>query len=121
MKTPIATFFEAWEIQDADVRFNMLLGVVAENVTYDDPRTQNTLEGLSALSDYLGMFSANAPGWTAEVKKYDEISNVARVTVSFSGPGPNGSNQEQLGQYFIKQQNGLLSQLVGFAGTGELQ
>lgn len=120
MAEPISTFFEAWQIQDAQARLNKISAVVTKDVKYDDPRTQATLNGIQALSDYVGMFSASAPGWVAEVKKQDEIGHMIRVTVSFSGPGPDGTNQQQLGQYFIAREGNLLSRLCGFVGTGEL-
>ncbi|WP_394224029.1 hypothetical protein [Alteromonas gracilis] len=120
MTTPIATFFEAWKIQGAEARFNKISAAVTKNVKYNDPRTQQTLNGILELSDYVGMFSSNAPGWVAEVKKHDEMGDMTRVTVSFSGPGPDGANQEQFGQYFIEREGDLLSRLYGFVGTGEL-
>lgn len=107
-------------MQDAEARFSKLSSVVTENVKYHDPRTQGTVNGIQGLSDYLGMFSASAPGWKAEVKKHDEIGHMSRVTVCFSGPGPDGSNQKQFGQYFVEREGELLSRLFGFVGTGEL-
>ena len=119
MTDPIKTFFEALQIQDADARYKKISSAVTKNATYEDPRTPSALNGLQAISDYVGMFSANAPGWMAEVKKQDEIGQVTRVTVAFSGPGADGTSQQQLGQYFIERHDGLLSRLVGFVGTGE--
>ncbi|MGB3724369.1 MAG: transposase [Glaciecola sp.] len=92
------------------------------NVRYElkTPYNDGTVNGIRELSDYLGMFSSSAPGWKAEIKKHDEIGHIIRVTVSFNGPGPDGSNQEQLGQHFVEQDGDVLSRLVGFAGIGEL-
>ncbi|NRD74546.1 hypothetical protein HQQ94_15135 [Shewanella sp. VB17] len=65
------------------------------------------------------MFSANAPGWSAKVVKSDTVSGVTRVTVAFGGMGPDGSEQVQLGQYFLEKNGELVSRMVGFVGTGE--
>ena len=65
------------------------------------------------------MFSANAPDWSAEVIKSDTIAGFTRITVTFSGVGPDGSEQIQLGQYFVEKDGDLISRMVGFVGTGE--
>lgn len=119
MSDPISTFFEAWQIEDASDRREKITGAVANNVQYDDPRTPQTITGIEALSDYVGMFSANAPGWSAKVVKSDTNGGVTRVTVAFGGKGPDGTEQVQLGQYFAETEGGLVSRLVGFVGTGE--
>lgn len=119
MPSSIATFFDAWEIEDAEVRLAQLSKSVAEDVKYDDPRTPETIKGTDALNNYLGLFSANAPGWSAKVVKTDTTASCARVTVSFGGVGPDGSEQVQLGQYFVELKGKLVSRMVGFVGTGE--
>lgn len=119
MSDAIANFFGAWEIADADTRLAKIKGAVTENVTYDDPRTPETVNGIDALSDYVGMFSANAPGWTASVVKSDTIANVTRATVAFGGKGPDGSEHVQLGQYFVETNGERITRMVGFAGMGE--
>ncbi len=119
MSDCITTFFDAWQIEDAEVRLAKLKASVTETVQYHDPRTPETLQGIAALHNYVGMFSANAPGWSAKVIKTDEIAGVSRVTVAFGGMGTDGSEQIQLGQYFVEQEGGLVSRMVGFVGIGE--
>lgn len=119
MATAISIFFEAWQIADDEARLSKIASAVNDDVEYDDPRTQNTIKGTQQLSDYVGMFCKNAPGWTAEVKKQDTIGSMNRVTILFSGPGSDGSNQQQLGQYFIKCKGNSISRMHGFVGTGE--
>ena len=65
------------------------------------------------------MFSANAPGWSVKVIKTDTVAGVVRVTVAFGGIGPDGSEQVQLGQYFVEKDGDLVSRMVGFVGIGE--
>lgn len=121
MSDSISTFFEAWEIEDASIRREKISSAVLENIEYHDPRTPEAIHGIEALSDYVGMFSANAPGWSAKIIKSDTVGNVTRSTVSFSGGGPDGTEQAQIGQYFVDTEDGLISRLVGFVGTGEHQ
>lgn len=120
MSDCIASFFDAWQIEEADTRLAKLNSSVAETIQYDDPRTPDTINGIAALDNYVGMFSENAPGWSAKVVKTDTVAGVTRVTVAFGGMGPDGSEQVQLGQYFVEKDGNLISRMVGFAGTGEL-
>ena len=119
MSDCIKHFFEAWEVEDAEVRLAKIQSAVTTAVQYDDPRTSDTLNGIEALTNYVGMFSANAPGWSAKVVKTDVTSHVTRVTVAFGGMGPDGLQQVQLGQYYVEQDGHLISRMVGFVGTGE--
>lgn len=119
MSDCIATFFEAWELEDDAPRLAKINSSVAASIRYDDPRTPETLVGVEALNSYVAMFSANAPGWSAKVVKSDTTGIITRVTVAFSGVGPDGSEQVQLGQYFVEKDGELVSRMVGFAGTGE--
>lgn len=119
MSDSITTFFEAWQIKEAEPRFEKIKSAVTEHIQYDDPRTPTTIIGQQALSDYVGMFSANAPDWSARVVKSDTIAEVTRVTVAFEGKGRDGSQQVQLGQYFVEKEDDLVSRMVGFVGTGE--
>ncbi|MDJ0877605.1 MAG: hypothetical protein QNI86_03280 [Halieaceae bacterium] len=121
MSDCVAKFFEAWQIEEATPRLQKISSSVTENISYDDPRTPETLNGIAALSNYVGMFSANAPGWSAKVVKSDTIANVTRVTVAFSGMGPDDTEQTQLGQYFLEKDGDLISRMVGFVGTGEYE
>lgn len=119
MSDPISAFFDAWEVEDADLRLSKIRSAVTEAIQYSDPRTPQPVIGISALSEYVGMFSANAPGWSAKVVKSDTIAGVTRVTVAFGGKGPDGSEQVQLGQYFVEQDGEQACRMVGFVGTGE--
>lgn len=119
MSDCITTFFEAWQIEEAETRLAKINSAVTESIQYDDPRTPETLNGIEALSNYVAMFSANAPGWSAKVVKSDTISSVTRVTVAFGGMGQDGLQQVQLGQYFVEKDGDLVSRMVGFVGTGE--
>ena len=119
MSDNISAFFDAWEIEDPSVRLEKITSAVAKTIQYDDPRTPKTLLGIDALSNYVGMFSASAPGWSAKVVKSDIIGCVSRVTVAFSGKGPDGVEKVQLGQYFIEKQDELITRMVSFVGTGE--
>ncbi len=119
MSDCITIFFEAWEIGDADSRLAKLIASVTEAISYDDPRTPETINGISALNNYVGMFSASAPGWSAKVVKTDVVVGVTRVTVAFGGKGADGSEQIQLGQYFVEKEGDRISRMVGFAGTGQ--
>ncbi|MUH73216.1 hypothetical protein [Psychrosphaera haliotis] len=119
MSDCIKTFFKAWQIEDEKLRFSTINSSVVEAVKYDDPRTPETINGIESLNNYVGMFSAHAPGWAAKVIKADSIAGVTRVTVAFSGPGPEGTEQTQLGQYFVEQDGDLICRMVGFVGIGE--
>lgn len=121
MSDTISTFFAAWEIEEAGARREKITSSVAKHIKYDDPRTPETIHGIDALNDYVGMFSANAPGWSAKVVTDDTSGNVTRATVAFSGMGPDGLEKVQLGQYFIEKEGELISRMVGFVGTGEPQ
>lgn len=121
MSDQISIFFDAWKVEDSRSRLEKISNVVTHNVQYDDPRTPETVQGVDPLNEYVGMFSANAPGWSAKVVKSDTIGGTTRVTVAFSGMGPDGVEKIQLGQYFIEKDSDLISRMVGFVGTGEPQ
>ncbi|MFK7859966.1 MAG: hypothetical protein AB8B64_14145 [Granulosicoccus sp.] len=119
MSDPISTFFDAWQLDSADARLEKISGAVTANIQYDDPRTPKTVKGIDALSEYVGMFSANAPGWSAKVIKNDITGGMTRSTVSFGGKGPDGNEMVQLGQYFVEMDGELISRMIGFVGTGQ--
>ena len=118
MSDPITTFFDAWQLDAADARLEKITSAVAPGVQYADPRTPEPISGIDALSEYVGMFSANAPGWSASVVKHDTMAGVVRVTVAFGGDGPDGKPMRQLGQYFIEMSDDRISRMIGFASTG---
>ena len=119
MSDCITNFFEAWQIEESEPRITKISNSVTENMQYNDPRMPETIKGIEALNNYVGMFSTNAPGWSAKVIKSDTTADVTRVTVAFSGMGPDGSEQVQLGQYFVEKDGDVISRMVGFVGTGE--
>ena len=86
MSDSISNFFETWEIEDAELRMEKIKGSVAADVQYDDPRTPESVNGITALSDYVGMFSANAPGWSAKVIKSEALPLIEWVGFIASPP-----------------------------------
>ncbi len=119
MSETITRFFQAWQVEDANARLEIITACVVNDIEYSDPRTPACLSGIKAVNDYIGLFSANAPGWTASVVKTDTNTSITRVTVAFSGKGPDGLLQTQYGQYFIEQNSELITKMIGFVGTGE--
>jgi len=118
MSDPTSAFFDAWQLESANTRHEKITSAVTANIQYDDPRTSQTVKGIDALSEYVGMFSANAPGWSAKVIGSDITAGMTRATVAFGGKGPDGNEMVQLGQYFIEMDGDLISRMVGFVGTG---
>ena len=118
MPDPISIFFDAWQLESEEARLEKISSAVTANIQYDDPRTSQTVNGIAALSEYVGMFSANAPGWAAKVVASDTIAGITRATVAFSGLGPDGNEMVQHGQYFIETDDDLITRMVGFVGTG---
>jgi ketosteroid isomerase-like protein len=120
MTDSLNTFFAAWSETDADARRALIEKSVTSSFSYSDPRSGERVSSLDAVTDYVGMFSANAPGWTAEVVKADVVNGYARAIVRFGGKGPDGSDMNQLGTYFADiDDGGKLTFLAGFVGTGE--
>jgi len=119
MSDAVSTFFDAWQLESADARLKKITSAVTAHIRYDDPRTPQTVIGIDALSEYVGMFSANAPGWTAKVVASSTTAEMTRATVAFGGKGPDGNEMVQLGQYFVETDGDLISRMVGFVGTGE--
>ncbi|MEM8684496.1 MAG: nuclear transport factor 2 family protein [Pseudomonadota bacterium] len=118
MTDPIATFFSAWQVESAEERLKLITNSVAPDIVYVDPRTPEPVSGIEPLSQYVGMFSANAPGWSAEVVVSDTVGGVSRATVAFSGKGPDGNEQTQHGQYFVETEGDRITRMVGFVGVG---
>ena len=110
----ITTFFAAWGMAEASTRDAAIRDVVADTVTYADPRTETPLTGPDALSTYIGMFTEMAPGAKANVVKEDTIHGMARVTIVFRM----ADGMEQLGQYFVEPAAGKITRMTGFVGTG---
>lgn len=119
MTDSIDTFFSAWSMAEDGLRAETIARAVAPGVTYADPRTEEPITGADALNAYVGAFSANAPGWRADVVRSDTIAGTARATVAFGGKGPDGAEMVQLGQYFVEFDDaGLITRMTGFVGTG---
>jgi len=117
--TILATFFDAWGTTDDAVQAKAIASTYASDGTYADPRSSGVLTGPGAIAEYVAMFSANAPGWTARVVKEDTIGTTTRATIAFGGKGPDGSDMVQHGQYFAEIENDKITRMVGFVGTGE--
>lgn len=118
MNDQLDRFFAAWQLESREERLEKISKSVASSIVYVDPRTPEPITSISALSEYVGMFSANAPGWSAKVVVSDSIAGVTRATVAFSGKGSDGTEQTQLGQYFVESDGDLISRMVGFVGIG---
>lgn len=117
MSYSIKRFFEAWGAEEGATD-EIISEAMTEGAYYADPRSQGGLSGPQAISQYVKMFGANAPGWTAKVIKEDVTADYIRVTVAFGGIGPDGSTKVQHGQYFVEMENGCIKRMIGFAGTG---
>ncbi|KNG94355.1 nuclear transport factor 2 family protein [Pseudaestuariivita atlantica] len=118
MSDPITTFFNAWSETDAEARQMCIAASFDPHGVYADPRAPEPIRGTKALSDYVGMFSANAPGWTAKVVSTDAVAGLTRATVAFGGKGPDGAHKVQHGQYFVETDGGKITRMTGFAGLG---
>lgn len=118
MTASIETFFDAWGMADDAARADAIASVYSDTGTYADPRNEGMLTGPVAISEYINMFSANAPGWTAKVVKSDETAGTVRATVAFGGKGTDGAEMVQHGQYFADLDAGKIARMVGFVGTG---
>ncbi len=117
MSDALGTFFAAWAETDADKRMGMIAEACAEGCIYSDPRSGTRLNSNEAIADYVGMFSANAPGWTARVETSDEVNSYLRAKVAFGGKGPDGSDMVQHGTYFAEAgADGKLTLIAGFVG-----
>lgn len=115
MPDSVKTFFDAWGMSDATDRATAIHASVAAEATYADPRTENPLIGPDALTEYVGMFSEQAPGAVAEVAHAEARDGVTRATIAFKMP----NGMEQMGQYFVEHNSdGRISRMVGFVGTG---
>jgi len=118
MSDTISTFFDAWALSDADARLAKITASCSADVQYADPRSQGNLSGIDAVNEYVGMFSANAPGWSAKVLSTDTTADMHRATVAFGGMGPDGKEMVQHGQYFVELDGEKISRMTGFVGTG---
>lgn len=118
MTDQINTFFSAWQVESREARLEKITNTVAPSIVYVDPRTPEPITSISALCEYVGMFSANAPGWSARVVASATVAGMSRATVAFSGKGADGTTQTQLGQYFVESDGDLITRMVGFVGIG---
>ncbi len=119
MSDALTTFFSAWSETDATKRSDLIADALTADATYSDPRSGGRLAGHDAISDYVGMFSANAPGWSASIVSSDVINDYARTIVAFGGKGPDGSDMVQHGTYFSDHNDaGKITMVAGFVGTG---
>ena len=117
MKDPVETFFSAWSVADAGARLAIIASAMDDAATYTDPRTPAPITSNAALSEYVGMFAAAAPGATASVVKSDTLHGTIRATVEFKM----ADGMTQLGQYFIEYSGDKIARMSGFIGTGAPQ
>ena len=118
MSDSITTFFDAWGMADDAARARAIKPCFADGASYADPRSPEPLLGHAAIAEYVNMFSANAPGWSAKVVDDSVSANCHRVTVAFGGSGPDGTEMVQHGQYFADMDGDRIARMIGFAGTG---
>ena len=115
METALDRFFSAWGETAPDARYDLISGAMAEGFAYADPRTAAPITDIDALAEYVGQFTANAPGWSASVLRTDTTAGFSRSLVGFGDAG----GVKQHGQYFSKGDgDGRLKRLIGFAGIG---
>lgn len=114
MADAISTFFDAWSVADPTKRLELIRASMAGSPHYCDPRTASPLTDIDAINEYIGTFSASAPGATAKIVKSDETCGMIRATIAFEMP--NGMVQH--GQYFVDLDAEKITRLVGFVGTG---
>lgn len=120
MSENVARFFAAWGVLDAKTRESAIRAAINKGFTYSDPRSGQKLSESDKIIAYISQFSANAPGWQAEVISCDDVNGYIRAIVSFHGQGPDGKEIRQLGTYFGEcDEEGQLSYLAGFIGTGD--
>jgi len=109
-------FFATWAEADTAARAAALSKVATDNVAYADPNSAQTLSSRDQLNEMLGHFSANMAGGSAwVVGTPDGHNGWIRATVAF---GMNGSEMMR-GQYIMRRDGDLLTQIVGFMGMGE--
>jgi len=114
MTKAIEDFFYAWTQTDADTRTGLITGAFAQGAFYADPRTENPLTDVAAISEYVGMFSQMAPSMPVSVTNVSTTLTFARATVLFGT-----TEQGQNGQYIVDLDgDGKITRMVGFAGMG---
>lgn len=118
MSESITTFFDAWGMSDDAVRLNAITAAFTADGSYADPRSPSMLKGPTAIAEYVNMFAANAPGWTAKVVNLSTTADIHRATVAFGGMGPDGKEMVQHGQYFADMDGDKIARLIGFVGMG---
>ncbi|MEM1301747.1 MAG: nuclear transport factor 2 family protein [Pseudomonadota bacterium] len=119
MTSALDTFFSAWSETDAARRTALIEEAIAETFSYSDPRSGGRLTGIDAISEYVGAFSANAPGWTATADSADDVNGYIRAVIAFGGMGPDGQQMTQHGTYFAEiDTEDRLTLLAGFVGKG---
>ncbi|MFN3207867.1 MAG: molecular chaperone GroEL [Roseovarius sp.] len=115
MSDSVRRFFNAWGDSDAEARMAVLNDVLATGVRYADSRLKTPLEGSAAVVDYVGQYSAMAPGAIAQVADIECRDGVIRATVEFIM----ADGFIQPGQFMIETDDaGRLLRLVGFKGVG---
>ncbi|MDD9725922.1 molecular chaperone GroEL [Roseovarius sp. SK2] len=115
MSDSVRRFFNAWGDGDAEARMAVLNDVLAAGVRYADPRLEEALVGTAAVIDYVGQYSAMAPGAIAQIANMDVRDGIIRATVEFIM----ADGHIQPGQFVIEvDSDERLTRIVGFKGTG---
>ena len=117
MTKSIIDFFSAWTEPDDATRDAQIMGALGDNVSYDDPRTEEPITDKAALCAYVAQFLPMCPpGAKVEVADpVDERRGMARATVNFVM----SPEMIQKGQYFADlDDGGKITRLTGFVGKG---
>ena len=115
MSDSVRRFFNAWGDGDAEARMAVLNDVLAAGVRYADPRLEEALVGTASVIDYVGQYSAMAPGAIAQIANMDVRDGIIRATVEFIM----ADGHIQPGQFVIEvDSDERLTRIVGFKGTG---
>ncbi|MGK7654454.1 molecular chaperone GroEL [Roseovarius sp. B08] len=115
MSDSVRRFFNAWGDGDAEARMAVLNDVLATGVRYADPRLDEALVGPAAVMEYVGQYSAMAPGAIVQIASMETRDSITRATVEFIM----ADGHIQLGQFVIEMDGDQrLTRVVGFKGTG---
>lgn len=115
MAHAIETFFGAWGDPDAQSRAQTLRDCLSAELHYVDPRTPEPITDISALIDYVAMYSQYAPGASAKVVALSDTKGAYRATVEFLM----SDGKQQFGQYFVEvDAEARPRRMVGFVGLG---
>ena len=116
MNDLIQTLFSAWGDPLADGRAAKTDAAIGPDFTYADPNTPEPLTGRDSYLAHIAQFGEMMPKASARVVALSQHTGFARASVEFLNAG---GQRMMLGQYFADMQNGKVTPLIGFSGTGE--